>query len=122
MSTILVIDDDKNVRDLLRIMLEGEGYAVVLADNGKSGVRVYLQRPTDLVICDLFMDEQEGLATIRQIREKSPQAKIIAISGGSTLAPGDFLSIASLLGAVAALMKPLDRVSLLQTVRKALQG
>jgi CheY-like chemotaxis protein len=120
-TTILVIDDDEQIRDLLRTMLEGEGYAVVWADNGAKGVREYRQRPTDLVLCDIFMDRQEGLETIRQLHEEFPQAKIIAISGGSPTVIGDFLYYAKKLGAVATLQKPLEQKSLLQIVRKVLQ-
>jgi len=87
MTTILVIDRYQQVRDLLRIVLEGEGYAVVLADSGTMGMQEYRRSPTDLVLCDLFLDEQQGLTTIRKIREEFPQAKIVAISGNSTLTP-----------------------------------
>ena len=61
MTTILVIDDDERLQSLLKSILEEEGYAVVQADNGANGVREYRQMPTDLVLCDLFMDGQDGL-------------------------------------------------------------
>jgi CheY-like chemotaxis protein len=118
MTTILLIDDDEQIQDFLQMVLEQEGYAVLRADNGAMGVRKYRQRPTDLVLCDIFMDQQDGLETIRQLRKEFPQAKIIAMSGGSTRAPGDFLSYAEKFGAVATLQKPLDRKSLLQVIQK----
>jgi two-component system, chemotaxis family, chemotaxis protein CheY len=121
MTTILVIEDDEQIQDYLRTVLEKEGYAVLRADNGAKGVREYRQRQTDLVLCDIFMDRQEGLETIRQLREEFPQAKIIAMSGGSTVVPAGFLRHAVKFGAVATLQKPLERDSLLRIIRKVLQ-
>jgi CheY-like chemotaxis protein len=120
-STVLVIDDDEQIQHFLRTVLENEGYAVIRADDGAKGVRAYRQKPTDLVLCDIFMDGQEGLETIRRLHEEFPRSKIIAMSGGNMVVPGDFLCYAAKLGAVTTLRKPLERDSLLQMVRKILQ-
>jgi CheY-like chemotaxis protein len=121
MSTILVIDDDAQVQKFLRTVLEQEGYAVRCADNGMRGVRQYRREPANLVLCDIFMERQDGLETIRQLRQEFPQVKIIAISGGSRLVAGDFLEQAKMFGALATLQKPLAAQILLETVRNVLQ-
>ena len=120
MTTILVIDDDEQIHSYLLKVLEEEGYGVRHARNGVEGIRAYQKEPADLVFCDLFMDRKEGLETIRQLLQEFPQAKIIAMSGRSTLFPGDFLYLAGKFGAVATLNKPLEREFLLQTVHDVL--
>lgn len=121
MPFILVIDDEQPIRELLRLILETEGHTVWEASNGKEGLQVYEEEPVDLVLCDIYMDVQEGLGTILQLRRKDPTVKIIAMSGGSPRFAGDHLSEAKALGALAALPKPLDRGLLLENVNRALQ-
>jgi len=120
MATILVIEDDEQVQRYLRYTLEKEGYVVRLACNGEEGIRTYQQEAADLVFCDLFMDQKEGLETIRELLLQFPHARIIAFSGGSSLVPGDYLGHAATFGAVATLSKPLERELLLQTVKDVL--
>jgi CheY-like chemotaxis protein len=81
MARILVVDDDKAIRLLLRAVLERRGYAVVEAGNGDEGLRCYQAEPTDLVITDIQMPVMDGLQMIRELRCAFPEAKIIAISG-----------------------------------------
>jgi CheY-like chemotaxis protein len=82
MARILIIEDDDHCRELLRLMLEPAGHAVVDACNGREGLARYRAAPTDVVVLDLFMPEQEGLETIQALRREYPTVKIIAISGG----------------------------------------
>ncbi len=119
-TTILVIDDDEQFQNYLRRVLEEEGYVVRQARNGLAGIRAYEKEPADLVICDIFMDLHDGLETIQQLLQKFPHAKIIAVSGGSTRIPGDYLHHAGKFGAVATLSKPLDLAFLLQTMKDLL--
>jgi CheY-like chemotaxis protein len=78
---ILVVDDDKIVRLLLRAMLEHQGHSVVEAENGDEGLRYYRAAPTDLVITDIQMPVMDGLQMIQALRDDFPTARIIAISG-----------------------------------------
>jgi CheY-like chemotaxis protein len=80
-ACILVVDDDKAVRLLLRAMLERQGHSVVEAENGDEGLRYYRAAPTDLVITDIQMPVMDGLQMIKALRSDFPTAKIIAISG-----------------------------------------
>lgn len=124
MKKILVIDDDDLVRNLLKKMLEIEGYHIECASNGIEGVEKYTDT-IDLVITDLIMPEQDGIETIIQLKKIAPDLKIIAISGGGQLGPGkvdarDYLDIAKSFGAFCILPKPIDRARLVSTVKDAL--
>lgn len=113
-SRILIVDDDSAIRDVLQSMLETDGHAVAAAQNGRVAMRMLAERPFDAVITDLVMPEQEGIETIKQIVESHPGVKIIAMSGAFG---GDYLRIASLLGAHSTLRKPLRLKEVLETVR-----
>ena len=108
MASIMVIDDDIQVRTFVRKVLEGEGYEVREAGNGAEGVKAFRQRPADLVLCDIFMPEKEGLQTIRELQGEFGKVKIVAMSGGNhQCAQVDFLPLARKCGAVSVLYKPL---------------
>jgi CheY-like chemotaxis protein len=80
-ARILVVDDDKTVRLLLRTILEHRGHAVVEAENGAEGLQYYRAAPADLVITDIQMPVMDGLQMIKALRGVFPTAKIIAMSG-----------------------------------------
>lgn len=121
MASILVIDDDRHVRALLRAALEGDGHSVHDASDGKEGLALYRREPADLILCDIFMPGQDGLATLRELRRDFPAARVVAMSGGSPIAHRDFLPLANLLGAFRALEKPIPLQRLRDTVREALR-
>jgi|KBSSwiStaDraftv2_1062776.scaffolds.fasta_scaffold328163_2 two-component system chemotaxis response regulator CheY len=79
-ARILVVDDDKAVRLLLRAVLERRGHSVVEAENGAEGLQYYRVAPTDLVITDIQMPVMDGLQMIKELRGAFPTAKIIAMS------------------------------------------
>ena len=116
--SILVIDDDDMVRGTLVENLRDEGFAVSAADNGVVAMAMLDDGPLpDIVITDIIMPQKEGLETILELRRKYPQVKLIAISGGGRTRGGDFLDMASKLGADAVMAKPLDLEKLGETVR-----
>ena len=118
MAVILVIDDDPDTRDLLKATLEGAGHEVYLAPDGRQGVQQFRNKRADLVITDLFMPDQEGLETIKQLRIEFPEIVILAISGkptGSTM-----LNVAKRLGARSVLQKPFLPDELLKVVEQSL--
>ena len=94
MARILIIDDDEQVRRYLRKILEAQGHEVVAASDGKLGIELCREEPTDLIITDIFMPEKEGLETIGELRRDYPDVKIIAISGGGRTGNLDFLPLA----------------------------
>lgn len=117
---ILLIDDDDQLRAGLRQMLESAGYAVVEARHGREGIQRYRETPVEVVITDLLMPEQEGLATIKELRQDNPTVKIIAISGGLQTGSLDFLQVAKYLGAQQTLHKPFRRDELLGAIQSVL--
>jgi CheY-like chemotaxis protein len=117
---ILVIDDDDQLRGMLREMLEHAGYEVADAPNGKEGIRLYRENPADLVITDIIMPEKEGIETIMDLRREFPEVKIIAMSGGGTIEAEKYLRMAKGLGAVRTLTKPIERKELLEAVREVI--
>jgi CheY-like chemotaxis protein len=121
MQTILLIEDDSQTRKLLKRMLNSAGYNVHEAADGREGVRLFEQNPADLVITDLVMPEQEGIETIRLLKQIVADVKIIAISGGGRIGPENYLSMAERLGAQRSLKKPIKREDLLTAVKEVLQ-
>ncbi len=117
-ASILVIDDDPDTQALLQQILKPAGHSVAVASNGRDGLKQYKAIPTDLVITDLFMPEQEVLETIKQLRLEFPDIRIIAISGRPMA--GTMLSVAQRLGATAVLPKPFLPDELLQAVEQSL--
>ena len=122
MARILIIDDDAQVREMLRQTLTREGYDVVGAPNGLEGVKLYREKPADLVITDLIMPEQEGIQTIIELRREFPDVKIIAISGGGRLDPEPYLEIAKGTGVQYTFTKPIDRQALLGAIRQLIKS
>ncbi|HTY20857.1 MAG TPA: response regulator [Geobacteraceae bacterium] len=119
MKSILIIDDDIDVRHCIRDILEQSGYDVLEAENGMVGLGKFRQSKTDLVIIDLFMPEKEGIETIIELRKEFPELKILAISGGIPgYGPDHFLNIAQKLGADRSLDKPFNMEQLLTAVEE----
>lgn len=121
MARILIIDDEELVRLTLRRSLEAEGHDLIEATNGDEGLRVHRQHPFDLVITDIIMPNNEGIETIRELKQEFPQVRIIAISGGGRMDNTDLLRMSQLLGADAVLAKPFGPEELRKKVRQTLK-
>jgi len=120
MGRILIVEDDKAVRELLREILRRAGHEVVDVENGKEALAAYKDSPVDLVITNILMPEKEGLETIQELRRDDPDIKIIAISGGGQIGPADYLEVARRFGAMRTFSKPFDRKELLAAVDELL--
>lgn len=121
--TILIVEDDPQVRTMLEETLQGEGIPTRLASHGAEGLKAFEEGGVDLVITDILMPEMEGLQFIKALREVAPSLPIIAISGGAPhLSPGCNLELASMFGATCVMMKPLDLDALLATIQKHLSS
>jgi len=103
---ILIIDDEADVREMLKVGFEEAGFEVMVAFDGVSGLECYKQQTADLVITDILMPERDGLDLIQTLRVHDPSVKIIAISGKGKSGTLDFLLEAELFGAVRTLAKP----------------
>jgi DNA-binding NtrC family response regulator len=120
LARILVIDDDEQVREVLKLMLEHEGYDVITAENGIKGVDLYKDKGSDLVITDILMPGMGGVQTIMELRLISPEVKVIAISGGDQIAPEYYLRVIKNLGTLHEMKKPIIREELIQAVKTLL--
>ena len=120
MARVLIVDDDPLVLETLVHMMESAGYSVLTASDGKQALRTCMENQPDLVIVDMIMPEMEGLETIKQLKHCHADLKIIAISGGGSLRPKDYLDLAKKLGAHAAVTKPCTRDELVNTAKKLL--
>ncbi len=120
MAKVLIIDDDDMVRAMLVRALVRGGHTAVGARDGIEGVASFREDPADLVITDIFMPNQEGLATIMELRRGFPAIKIIAISGGGARASLDVLPVAEALGAHRTLRKPFTPSEMMEAVREIL--
>ncbi len=105
MARILIIDDDDTLRGIIAKSLTHAGHTVSQANNGRKGVALYRSAPTDLVITDLVMPEQEGMETIKILHQSFPTLPIIAMSGGLDGSPL-YLDLTRRLGAMITLTKP----------------
>lgn len=122
MASILVIDDDARLREMLRLFLERAGHEVREAPEGAEGLAAYRQRPADVVLCDLFMPGVDGLDTIRALQNEPVPTRVVVITGGGIKNREDALPAALRLGAAVALRKPFDPPELLAAVDAALRG
>ena len=120
---LLVADDDADMRQSMRLLLERAGYEVGLAQNGAKALELQRTRPADVLITDIFMPESDGLETIECFRREFPGVRIIAMSGGGVRFKGEtFLETAGIAGADAVLRKPFDKRVLLDTLRGLAPG
>jgi DNA-binding response OmpR family regulator len=115
--SVLIIDDEPEVRSLLRCILEAHGFRVIEAENGRLGQEYAEREMVDVVVTDLVMPEKEGIETIVWLRRSCPEKKIIAISGAFG---GSYLKVATALGADAALAKPVRGEYLIGTIQSLL--
>jgi DNA-binding response OmpR family regulator len=115
-ARILLIDDDAGVLTSYQIVLTEAGHEVVLAEDGRAGLKLAKHNEFDLIISDLLMPEMDGLEMIRELRKERPTAKILAVSGGGNVKPGFYLKLADKFGADLTLQKPLSKSELLQAV------
>ncbi len=120
MQRILVIDDDAQIRELLRRILVSEGFAVAEASNGHEALEIQNRDPADLIITDIIMPEKGGIETIRELRAQNPDIKIIAMSGGGLIGPEEHLTLPKRMGVSHTFTKPVEKATLINAVKELL--
>lgn len=115
---ILVIDDEKPIRGMLREAFEPDGYEVIGAQDGLAAMNIYQQTPVDLIITDIFMPRRDGLAVIDQVSKEHPDIKIIAMSASRPDRPKGALEKAMKLGADCTFPKPFSIAAMMQAVKR----
>jgi DNA-binding response OmpR family regulator len=115
MSRILLIEDDRTVRESLHRGLTILGHQVFAAENGADGLTLFQTHPVELVVTDIVMPNVEGVETIRTLRTLNPTMPIIAMSGGH-----GYLEDVRHFGATETFEKPFELTALEATIRKLL--
>ena len=117
--TILVIDDEKNIREGLSMALEDEGYEVITAEDGKKGLEKALYESVDLIITDLRMPLVSGEEILKKVVTEQPSSPVIVLTGHGTV---ELAVEAMRIGAYDFLTKPLDLDRLFRLVKRALEN
>jgi CheY-like chemotaxis protein len=130
MQRILIVDDERDVRDSVKSVLDLAGYEVFTADNATEALNQLGRTPMDLVITDIIMPKMNGVQAIQSIRKAFPLVRIVAISGGgnfgvggyqpTAIATNAYLRSAEEAGAHLVLTKPFELDDLLGAVEKLL--
>ena len=119
MPHILVTEDDQEIGQIVRDILARAEHTVDVVEDAEQGLATFEQNRPDLVITDLILPEKDGVETIRDLKDRDPEARIIAMTG----LRGSFnrLPAAEFVGASRTLMKPFTQEDLLSVVDDALQ-
>jgi CheY-like chemotaxis protein len=118
MPTILIIEDDTDLRRMLVKLLEREEFRVLEAGTGLEALQILDYYIPDMVVTDIIMPDQDGIGTINELKKRYPEIKIIAISGGGRMLSKDYLEIAKILGAHHTFSKPFDTKLFLNKVHE----
>ena len=113
---ILIVDDEINIRESLKIILETEGYKVLTAESGESGIKEFQNNRIDLVLLDLKMKGMSGEETLKKIKELNPDTMVVILTGHATL---DSSIEAIKYGAYDYLKKPVSVEDIRRLVFKA---
>ena len=122
MATILLVEDDELVRDMLSQVLTRASHQVVQAANGDEALLALQQHEPDMMITDIIMPKKSGITLISEVRNHHPNMEIIAISGGGRLDPMGYLDLSETLGASVSFEKPIDNTALLMAIDLLLHG
>ncbi len=116
MKVILVIDDDKSIRETVKDVLEDEGYKVLTAESGANGIKICKNNKVDIAIIDIWLPQMDGITVLQEIKKIDRDIKSIVISAhGSVQTAVESLK----LGAIDYLEKPLSLSNLIDAVKKA---
>lgn len=124
MITVLIVDDDPDMRALLRTFLLAAGFEVKVAGSAREALsRLHLSpdRP-DCILTDIYMADGDGFELIGALKTQGFRIPVIAISGGSRSSGHHPLEIADNLGVAATIAKPFKRVELIETVNRVIRG
>ncbi|MFP4458726.1 MAG: response regulator [Candidatus Zixiibacteriota bacterium] len=119
---ILVVDDDKTIRDIISEILIQEGYEIDTASDGYEAIEKFHQNPYEIVITDIIMPGMEGIALIEKLKAEKPDTYFIAMSGGGFAGPLFYLESAEAFGAEETLKKPVKPEDLLEIVKHFCQN
>ncbi len=118
MATVLICDDEKNIRRTLKLVISGEGHEVLEAERAESALRLLEEQGADVVLLDVKLPGMDGITALSRIRERWPTTEVIMISGHATVSEA---AEATRRGAYDFFEKPLDRERVLVSLRNVLE-
>jgi CheY-like chemotaxis protein len=118
---ILVIDDEADICEMTKLLLERAGHDVASTTDSRLAARMLTEQPFDVVITDMLMPDKDGLEVMADLRRHHPEVRIIASSGGGRVSSDSYLHIARKSGAHALLSKPFTLKELLTCLEEAFQ-
>lgn len=117
-ARILVVDDDENIRRVLKAILEDEGYKVESVDTGQKAMELTQKKNFNLALIDVRLPDMEGIELLTKVKDTTPKMRKIIITGYPTLQN----AIAAVnKGADAYIVKPFDMDKVLETIREQLK-
>jgi len=118
MRTVLVVDDEKNIRETLKDVLEDEGYNVLLAEDGKQAIDTLKTSRVDVMLLDLWLPKIGGMEVLDRVKRQYVEVEIIIVSGHGTI---DTAVKATKIGAFDFIEKPLSLDRVLNVVDHAVK-
>lgn len=119
MAKILIVDDSRTSRRILRNLLIEEGYDVVEAENGEEGIQKYKDENPDMVTMDITMPVMDGLQALKEIKDFDSAAKVIMVTAAGQESK---VMEAVKLGAAEFVTKPFEKDKIVDTVRKVVNN
>ena len=115
---VLIIDDEKEIRETLQRMLERRKYRVFTAGDGEEGLKISRERNIDIALVDIVMPNMDGLDFLKQVHHFNPKTEVIMITGESTV---ERCVKAIEFGASSYLLKPVSVNEILRSITKAMK-
>ena len=120
MIKILIVDDEVQIRESLKIFLERNGYTISVAADGAEALNIISSETFNLVVMDIIMPEKDGVELLVEIRKDYKNLPVIAMTGGGRIGKQNYLQMAKALGASAVLTKPYDLDDFLMVINELL--
>ena len=118
-GSILVVDDESEIREGLEVLLKGEGYGVASAEDGESGLAKLEEHPFDLLLLDVSLPDRNGLDMLKEIRRRDPDLSVVLITAYGSI---DMARAAFKNGAMDYITKPWSNDELLAQVAQAVES
>src|SRR3989338_2682445 len=118
MKTVLVVDDEKDIRDALSAVLDDEGYTVASAGSSEEAMKKLEAGPAEIVLLDIWLPGMDGIEALKEMKKRHPEIPVIMISGHASI---ETAVKATKLGAYDFIEKPLSLDKVIITVEHALE-
>lgn len=115
-KNILVVDDDPLLATSFQRYLADKGHKVFVAKDGRVAIQILAREVVEVVLLDIFMPDQDGIETLREIKRTFPEVRVAVMSGGGVRGRYDFLQAAQKFGADSVAQKPITPSQLLAIV------